>query len=156
YIIFTHQVKKSAFYTFDQHTLNNFLLSINKIYDLFVQANLEPEYLSKQQADHYVRRILSMDFTSKHIAHDNIQAGNTEVYIGKKAVRSISLIDTARVDLPEKIGSYHIKTDSNGIQNFPVDNFFFLYDIPEYHCFITIRSLKYLPSASSLITWRVK
>src|SRR5690606_16821754 len=52
YIIFTHQVKKSAFYTFDQHTLNNFLLSINKIYDLFVQANLEPEYLSKQQTDH--------------------------------------------------------------------------------------------------------
>ncbi len=150
YIIFTHQVQKGAFYTYDQHALNNFLLNINKIYDLLVQASLEPEYLNKQQTDHYVRRVLSMDFTNRHIAHDNIQAGNMEVHIGNKAVRSISLIDTERIDLPEKVGSYLLKTESNGIQNFPVDNFFFLYNIPEYHCFIYNQIIE-IPSQRKLL-----
>lgn len=136
YIIFTCQVKKGTFYTFSADALNNFLLSIGKIYELFVQANLDPVFLDKQQIDHYVKRVLSMDFSSEHIAVDNIHASGSQIQIGKNAVRCISLVDTDEINLPEKIGAYTNKNESSGIQEFPVDNFFFLYDIPAYQCFI--------------------
>lgn len=136
YIIFTCRVKRGTFYTFNSDALNSFLLSINKIYDLFVQANLDPAILDKQQINHYVKRVLCMDFTNEHIALDNINASSNQIQIGKNAVRCISLIDTDEIDLPEKIGAYTNKTDSSGMQNFPIDNFFFFYDIPQYHCFI--------------------
>lgn len=151
YITFTHKVKRNALYTFNAKEYNSFLLSINKIYDLLERAHLKPQYLSKKQLDHYIKKVLSLNFSRENIVLDNINATTSQLHIGNKALRCISLINTDNIDLPEDIGPYILCNDNSGMQDFPLDNFFFLYNVPAYDLLIYNQLIE-IPAQQKLIT----
>jgi len=132
YITFSKQIKKGAFYTFDYRALASFIVNIKKIFDLFQGADLSPKILSKKEIDNYIKRILAMDFKTPHIVLNNINAKSSELILGNYAVRAISLIDTESIDLPEQVSPYSPRNENIKTFNFPADNLFFLYNIPDY------------------------
>src|SRR5690606_77458 len=149
YFTITRSVKKGAFYTFDARDLSAFIINIQKIYELFFQANLEPKILSNQQINLFVKRVMSLNFKDENITLDNIRPENTELSIGNKNVRAITLINTQSIDLPESISPYTIKNDTSA-QNFPIDNFFFLYNVPDYQLIIYNQFIE-IPAQRQLI-----
>ncbi|PWS32663.1 TraG family conjugative transposon ATPase [Pedobacter paludis] len=136
YITITRQVKRKAFYTYDRKVLVDFAQGIEKLFDLFSGAGLGPSHLSETEINHYVTRILGMDFSGSGLALDNLRCTEEEIFIGPKAVRCISLINTDTIDLPEKVSPYTFRQDIKGLKDFPADNLSFLFGVPGYSCMV--------------------
>ncbi|MEJ6979741.1 TraG family conjugative transposon ATPase [Pedobacter sp. P351] len=130
YLIITRQVKRGAFYVYDKKKLHDFHQHLVKILDLLKGAGLNPVLLAKKDIVTYLTRLLSMDFLSDHLTLDNIKAGSQHLQIGNKAVRTISLINTDAIDLPEEVGPCILKQDNKSLRDFPVDNLSFLHQVP--------------------------
>ncbi|WP_333802648.1 hypothetical protein [Sphingobacterium multivorum] len=134
YLTITRLIKKGAFYVYDPKVLIEFGQQIEKVHDLLEGAGLMPKRLTEKQIHQYVSRMLAMDFSSDNIALDNLLAGEKELGMGSRSVRSISLVNTDAIDLPETIGTYTYKHDGRNLREFPVDNLFFLHQVPDYGC----------------------
>jgi conjugation system TraG family ATPase len=131
YLIVTRQVKKGAFYVYDPKATHDFKQHRSKIMDLLSGAGLAPHVLGEDEIHRYVSRLLAADFSSPNVTLNNIRSGDQQLETGDKAIRSISLINTDAIDLPEKVGTYISKNDGN-LRNFPMDNLSFLHHVPDY------------------------
>lgn len=136
YLIITRQVKRGAFYVHDPKVLADFSQHMDKVYDLLHGAGVQPHRMGEQEIHRYVSRILAMDFSSDNIVLDNLHAGDRQISMGDRSIRSMSLINTDCIDLPENIGTYRHKQDGQSLREFPVDNLFFLHHVPEYRCMV--------------------
>lgn len=136
YLTITKQVKRNAFYVHDPKALIDFTQQLDKLYDLMQGSGMIPERLDEKQIHDLVSRMLALDFTSQNIVLDNILTGDTELKLGNRSLRSISLINTDAIDLPETLSTYAYRQDSRNLRDFPVDNLFFLYNVPDYRCII--------------------
>ena len=136
YLIITRQVKRNAFYVFDQKALNEFKQAVLKTNDLLSGAGLNPSILEEKDIQHYVKRILGMSFSSDLITLDNLLSLDQELKMGGRTIRSISLIDTDLIDLPEQVATYTEKQEGQTKSTLPVDNFSFLHTVPGYDCII--------------------
>lgn len=136
YLTVTRQVKKGAFYTYDKKVLVTFGQNMAKVFDLLSGAALNPSYLTEAEINRFVNRVLGMEFEQPHITLDNLRSGDRGLQIGDRAVRCISMVNTDSVDLPEKVGSFTARTETNGMRDFPVDNLFFLHNVPGYRTII--------------------
>ncbi|MEN5196952.1 TraG family conjugative transposon ATPase [Sphingobacterium faecium] len=136
YLTVTRQVKKGAFYTYDKKVLVTFGQNMAKVFDLLSGAALNPSYLREAEINRFVNRVLGMEFEQPHITLDNLRSGDRQLQIGDRAVRCISMVNTDSVDLPEKVGSFTARTETNGMRDFPVDNLFFLHNVPGYRTII--------------------
>ncbi|MCA5006145.1 TraG family conjugative transposon ATPase [Sphingobacterium bovistauri] len=136
YLTITKLVKRNAFYVHDPKALAEFTQQLDKLFDLMQGAGMMPERLNEKQIHQLVSRILTMDFTSENIVLDNIAAGDTELKLGDRALRNISLINTDVIDLPETVSTYTQRQESRNLRDFPVDNLFFLHHVPDYSCII--------------------
>lgn len=151
YLVLTRPIKKSAFYVFDKQALREFIQLIGKVNDLLSGAGLNPEKLSSGELDRLVYRMLSMDFNRDNIRLDNIKAGDTEIQIGDKAVRSISLVNIDTIDMPETLTAYSEKNDRESLRGFPVDNLDFLHQVPGYDT-IVFNQLLEIPQQQATLT----
>jgi conjugation system TraG family ATPase len=136
YLTVTRQVKKGAFYVHDPKALTDFAQHMDKLYDLMEGAGMQPQRLAEQEIQRYISRVLAMDFASENIVLDNLLAGEVQIGMGDRLLRSISLIDTDTIDLPETVGTYAQRQDGRNLRDFPVDNLFFLHSVPDYRCII--------------------
>lgn len=136
YLTVTRQVKKGAFYTYDKKVLVTFGQNMAKVNDLLSGAALNPSYLTEAEINRFVNRVLGMEFEQAHITLDNLRCEDRQLQIGDRAVRCISMVNTDSVDLPEKVGSFTARTETNGMRDFPVDNLFFLHNVPGYRTII--------------------
>ncbi|MFE2861670.1 TraG family conjugative transposon ATPase [Sphingobacterium multivorum] len=136
YLTVTRLVKKGAFYTYDKKVLATFGQNMAKVFDLLSGAALNPAYLTEEEINRFVNRVLAVEFEQPHITLDNLRCGDRELQIGDRAVRCISMVNTDSVDLPEKVGTFTAKNETNGMRDFPVDNLFFLHNVPGYRTII--------------------
>lgn len=136
YLTITKQVKRNAFYVYDAKALLDFTQQLDKIHDLMNGSAMMPERLDEKQIQQFISRVLAMEFSEPNVVLDNISTGATELKLGDRALRSISLINTDAIDLPETISTYTYKRDSRNLHDFPVDNLFFLHHVPDYSCII--------------------
>jgi len=136
YLTITKQVKRNAFYVHDPKALVDFTQQLHKLFDLMQGSGMLPQRLDDKQIQQFVSQILAMDFTSPNIVLDNMEAGNTELKLGNRLLRNISLINTDSIDIPESISTYTQRQDSRNLRDFPVDNLFFLHHVPDYRCII--------------------
>ncbi|OYD42709.1 TraG family conjugative transposon ATPase [Sphingobacterium cellulitidis] len=136
YLTVTRLVKKGAFYTYDKKVLATFGQNMAKVHDLLLGAALNPSYLTEAEINRFVNRVLGMEFEQPHITLDNLRCEDRQLQIGDRAVRCISMVNTDSVDLPEKVGSFTARTETNGMRDFPVDNLFFLHHVPGYRTII--------------------
>ncbi|MXV52009.1 TraG family conjugative transposon ATPase [Pedobacter sp. HMF7647] len=136
YLIITRQIKRNAFYVFDLKALNEFKQSVLKTNDLLSGAGLQPTLLEEKDIQQYVKRILGMSFSSDLITLDNLLSLDQELKMGGRTIRSISLIDTDLIELPEQVATYTEKQEGQTKSTLPVDNFSFLHTVPSYDCII--------------------
>ncbi|WP_428330351.1 TraG family conjugative transposon ATPase [Mucilaginibacter sp.] len=136
YLVITRQIKRNAFYVFDLKALNEFKQSVLKTHDLLSGAGLQPTLLEEKDIQQYVKRILGMSFSSDLITLDNLLSLDQELKMGGRTIRSISLIDTDLIDLPEQVATYTEKQEGQTKSTLPVDNFSFLHTVPGYDCII--------------------
>lgn len=151
YLILTRQVKKGAFYVYNEKLLSELVQHTDKLLDLFSGAGLSPILLTEADIQKYVTRILAMEFSSEHPVMDNLLCGDQQLGLGGRAVRSISLINTDIIDLPEEIGPYNERQESAALKGFPVDNLFFLHQVPGYSCMIYNQVIE-IPGQQQVLT----
>lgn len=150
YLTITRQVKKGAFYVHDPKALSDFDQQMDKLHDLMQGAGMQPHRLTDREIQGYVPRLLAMDFASENIVFDNLLAGNNELGMGSRTVRSISLINTDTIDLPETVGTYAQRQDGRNLRDFPVDNLFFLHSVPDYRCIVYNQLIEIPPQQVTL------
>src|SRR5690606_35078865 len=100
YLVIT-QKALNGMYSFSEKQLADFEKGLGKILDLFKGSGLKAKVLDKKSINSYILKILSMEFESPHLYLNNLLAGDEQVEMGKKAVKSLPLINTDVVDLPE-------------------------------------------------------
>lgn len=132
YLILTKQVKKGAFYVYSEKVLKDFKTSLGKVLDILTLAGSTPLCLRDREINLHIRRILSMDFSSKNMALDNLVASETEIKIGEKISKNISLVDIDTIDLPGKVSTHIEMNEKDTIKGFPADLFSFLFKVPGF------------------------
>ncbi|MFD2285969.1 TraG family conjugative transposon ATPase [Pedobacter petrophilus] len=130
YLVLTRQVKRRAMYVYDKKALLDFISNVAKVSELLKGASVFSKVLSRGEIERYVSRMLAMDFSSEHFSLNNLKAGESEIGLGKKAIRCMSLVNIDSIDMPESIGPYLTVNDGKGLVEFPMDNLSFLSTVP--------------------------
>lgn len=126
YLTITRLVKKRAFYTYDARILTDFRNMIGKVIDLLPAANP----MREANLNQFVLQVLCMNFSKGYLALDNIQPSETELKIGEKSVRSISLVNIDHIDLPIEVAAHTELNEKENMRGFPVDFLSFLFKVP--------------------------
>ena len=109
YLTITRQVKKGAFYVYDAKALRDFRQAIGKVLDILSGATV----LKEKRINHLLLQMLSMDFKSSHLSLNNLAPSETDIKIGDKSVRNITLVNIDSIDLPQEVGT-HIELNEKG------------------------------------------
>lgn len=136
YLVITRKGKRGSFYSYNPKHYKEFEQNIGKLIDLLDRNHLFPKVLNSNEIDNYVMRILSMNFKTKNVALNNMSAGEEEIRMGNRAVRSISLINIDVIDLPEKVSTHLERNDKDSLKGFPIDTMGFLYNVPNYETIV--------------------
>ncbi|QEM06218.1 TraG family conjugative transposon ATPase [Mucilaginibacter rubeus] len=126
YLTITRQVKKGAFYVYDRRVLRDFRQAIGKVLDVLPSAKA----LIESQLNQLVLQMLSMDFGRSNIVLDNIAPSETEIRMGEKSLRCISLVNIDSIDLPPDVSTHIELNDKESMRGFPVDFMSFLFKVP--------------------------
>jgi len=126
YLVITRRVKSGSFYTYDPRALHEFVQRIGKALDILPSANT----LRENEINFLMISLLSMNFSDNSLVLDNISPADTEIRIGSKSVRSLTLIDTDSIDLPPEVGTHIELNDQESLRGFPVDFLSFLFRVP--------------------------
>lgn len=135
-LVITRQVKRGAFYVFDQRALIDFSQAVFKVYDVLQAAAMQPKILEEQQINKLVMQVLGMSFSSPTIALNNISPKDTELLMGDRAVRSISLINIDSMDLPSEVATHVEWNEKDTLKGFPVDSLQFIFKAPGCDCIV--------------------
>ena len=130
YLTITRQVRKGAFYVYDQKALRDFRQSVAKVIDVLEAAKTSPVLLNEKQLNKLVMQCLSMNFSDGPISLENVAPGDTELQMGGRSVRSISLVNIDSIDLPSEVGTHIEWNEKDTLKGFPVDFLSFLLKVP--------------------------
>ncbi|MBD1385867.1 TraG family conjugative transposon ATPase [Mucilaginibacter rigui] len=122
----TRQTKKGAFFVYDAKALRDFRQAIGKVIGILPS----PHVLKESSINRLVMQMLSMDFRSTHISLNNLAPSDTEIRIGDKSLRNISLVNIDSIDLPPEVSTHIELNDKESIKGFPVDFLSFLFKVP--------------------------
>ncbi len=136
YVVITRLVKKGAFYVYDARALRDFRQAISKVTDVFTAAGMQPGALTEKQINKLVMQVLSMNFSGSHLALDNIAPNDTELQMGDRALRSISLVNIDSIDLPSEVATHIEWNEKDTLKGFPVDFLSFLFKVPGCDCIV--------------------
>jgi hypothetical protein len=136
YLTITKQVKKGAFYVYDKRVLADFRQAVEKVVNILELAKAEPEVLSETAINTLVMRLLAMDFNRTNIALNNFSASDTELKMGDRSVRNISLINIDNIDLPPEVSTHIELNDQESLKGFPVDFLSFLFKVPGFETIV--------------------
>jgi conjugation system TraG family ATPase len=127
YLTITRQVKRGSFYVYDGRVLSEFRQAAAKVMDILPQAKA----LREASLNHLVLQLLGMDFSKANLVLNNLAPTETEIRIGDKAIRSISLVNIDSIDLPPDVTTHIELNDKESMRGFPVDFLSFLFKVPE-------------------------
>jgi hypothetical protein len=131
YLVLTLQVKKGAFYVFDQKALRDFKQLIGKVLDLLHAAKTSPEVLKVGAINLLVMQLLAMDFSGK-VTLNNYKPDDNGIGMGERSLRSINLVNIDEIELPPEVATYIELNDKEALRGFPVDFLSFLFNVPDF------------------------
>ena len=131
YLTITWQVKKGAFYVYDAKAIQDFRQAIGKVMDVLSAGKTAPKLLDEKAINLLVMQVLAMDFSGQ-VALNNILPTETELKMGPRSVRNISLINIDNIDLPLEVSSHIELNEKDTLRGFPVDFLSFLFKVPEF------------------------
>lgn len=149
-------ITKRAKGRYNQKSVIDFVQTLGKVTDLFERAGVKTEALSAIETDRYVKRILSMNFHEEKIVLDNLLSEETQVESGERAFRSITLVDTDKVELPEHVKTHLERNDKDSLKGFPVDNMAFLFEVPKFQTIVYNQVIEIIEQRSTLTKLELK
>lgn len=126
YLTITRPAKKGTFYVYDAKVLRDFFQAIGKVLGVLPTAKV----LVEKEIDLLLLRMLSMDFKNGHVALNNLSPSDTDIKIGDKCLRNISLVNIDSIDLPAEVGTHIELNEKESMKGFPVDFLSFLFNVP--------------------------
>ncbi|TFF37679.1 TraG family conjugative transposon ATPase [Mucilaginibacter psychrotolerans] len=126
YLTITRQVKKGAFYVYNSRVLSEFRQAVGKVLDIIPSASA----LNEARLNRLVLQMLSMNFGKPNIVLNNLAPSETEIRIGDKVVRNISLVNIDSIDLPPDVATHIELNEKESMRGFPVDFLSFLFKVP--------------------------
>jgi conjugation system TraG family ATPase len=126
YLVITKQVRRGAFYVYDQKALRDFRQVIGKVMDQLKNAVL----LNERAINRLVMQTLAMNFSDEFISLQNLAPNDTELRMGDRTIRNIPLINTDNIDLPTEVGTHMEWNEKDTLKGFPVDFLSFLLHVP--------------------------
>jgi hypothetical protein len=136
YLTITRPVRKGAFYVYDHKTLISFRQAIAKVSDILEASGAAPFLLTEPELNELMIRLLAMEFKSEAIALNNYQPTDTGVNMGDRVIRSISLVNTDAIDLPQEVGTYTELNEKDTLKGFPIDSLSFLFKVPDFEVIV--------------------
>ncbi|WP_443938829.1 TraG family conjugative transposon ATPase [Pedobacter sp. MW01-1-1] len=127
----TRQVRKGTLYVHDKKLLAEFKITIAKVLDMLGAFGMKPRILREREINLFIMRIMAMDFSDGPISLDNYYPNDTEVNIGTRSFRSVSLINIDQVDLPALLPTSVKLSDKESLKGFPADILSFLFKVPD-------------------------
>jgi len=150
YLTITRPVVKSSRYAFDPAVLRDFSQAIGKVLGVLDASACQPALLKEPEINKLVMRMLSMKFSSAHLALENFSPQDTQLNMGSQAVRSISLVDVDQIELPSALETHTVLSENDTVRGFPVDLFAFLIKVPDFNC-IVYNQLIHVPDQPSTL-----
>lgn len=135
YLILTLQVRKGAFYVFDQKALRDFKQVIGKVLDLLYAAKTSPEVLKEGAINLLIMQLLAMDFGGK-VTLNNYKPDDNGIGIGDRSMRSINLVNIDEIELPPEVATHIEMADKEALRGFPVDFLSFLFNVPDFEVIV--------------------
>jgi hypothetical protein len=150
YLTITMQVKKGAFFVYDPKTLKDFRQSVRKVVDILARADAGPRLLQEGEINLLVTRVLSMNFGQEPIVLNNLSPADTEIKMGGRSVRNISLVNTDSIDLPQEAATHILLHEKETLRGFPVDFLSFLFSVPGLDVILFNQVIEIPPQALTL------
>ncbi|GGA95511.1 hypothetical protein GCM10011500_09150 [Mucilaginibacter rubeus] len=126
YLTITRMVKRGAFYAYNAHMLADFRHAVGKVIGILPSAHA----MREAELNQFVLQVLNMNFSKGSLALDNIQPSETELKIGERSVRCISLVNIDHIDLPIEVTAHTELNEKESMRGFPVDLLSFLFKVP--------------------------
>lgn len=131
---FIESRKKIAKYSKKEE--KEFFNKIDKVFQIMQDANMKPEVMRQKEIDVLLRRLLTFNFDEdKPLYAENIKADDSHITIGKKFLKSITIVDTEKMGVPSLISPVEIKGGEDlekDITAYPVDNMKVIFDNDDY------------------------
>ena len=120
YLVITQEQKKSALMSYNPAKYRDFLLKVQKVYDILRSSDVEGvRFLSSAEIKDYADRFLSQDFLSGRVSMTSFKVDAEEILQGDKKTKVYSLLDIDDVGLPNTLRPYYDMSVNNS--SMPVD-----------------------------------
>ncbi|NTE01487.1 TraG family conjugative transposon ATPase [Agrobacterium tumefaciens] len=149
-LVLTRQVPRGRFYVHDPAMLRDFKLMVVKVMGILEQAGCLPILLREKEINRYIMRIISLNFSDGNVVLDNFKPGESEVGMGKRSFRSVSLIDIDQINLPASLATSGYLSESDALAGFPADFLPFLFKVPDFSVMVFNQVIE-VPAQSSLL-----
>lgn len=121
---------------YNKEKLNDFLNKIKKIDQILTEQDCKPKLLNLAEMEDLMLRYSVFDFDyTKPVYADNILAEDTHLQIGEKYVKSLTLVDTEKMTIPNQISPVDIVGGSEHTA-YPIDNMRLLFQAEDYETLI--------------------
>ncbi|MDR2774256.1 MAG: conjugal transfer protein TraG [Tannerella sp.] len=117
--ILTCELKRSAFFGYDERKYNAFVNNVSKVLGFFNNYDIKASVMTRKEMINYVYRYFSMDFEDDACSFDNFSVTANGIKIGSKNIQCLSLIDVELVEMPSFIKPFHNEIINN--RQFPHD-----------------------------------
>jgi len=117
--ILTCELKRSAFFGYEEKKYHNFLDNVGKVLGFFNNYDIKASVMTKKEITNYLYRYFSMDFEDDACSFDNFRVYGDGLQIGNKNVQCLSLVDVELIDMPSYIYPYSHEFINN--RQFPHD-----------------------------------
>src|SRR5690554_6918803 len=132
---------------FKRKHLHDFVQVVEKTIDLLTRNSVALEPLTEKEIHNHIMGMLSMNFHGKHQFLNNILSGEQQIEMGDTAVRSISLINTDTIELPQEVSTYTQRKDKDTLKGFPMDNMTFLFNAPNFKTIVYNQIIDIVPQS---------
>ncbi|MHA6250062.1 TraG family conjugative transposon ATPase [Pontibacter sp. CAU 1760] len=133
YLTITRDVRRSAFFTYEEKEFKAFQRNITKVVELLESKGFGPQVLTEKGIKALISRLLAFNFSDEVYSLNNFSASEDGIKSGKRVIKSISLVDVDEINFPASITPH---TDVNLGFSLPVDMLHFLHKIPATDCVI--------------------
>lgn len=131
YLTITKNVKRTKFFTYDEKEFKGFERTITKVVDILESRLFHPQVLKEKDIITLLNRFIAFNFSDEVYSFNNFSATEEELRIGKRVIKSMSLVDIDEINFPAAVRPH---TDINLGYSLPVDLMHFLHHIPGVDC----------------------
>ncbi|MBR5431096.1 MAG: DUF87 domain-containing protein, partial [Bacteroidales bacterium] len=119
YLVITQESRKNSLLSYDNARWKDFLLKIQKVYDLLHDGGVRVRFLDSRLARLYIDRFFAVNFRDKVFSMTDFKVDSEHILMGDRQCKMYSLLDVDNVGLPGFLRPYADMTVNNTVM--PVD-----------------------------------